>query len=322
MSFEKPVIGITMGDPAGIGPEILSKALRQDETAQMADFLIIGDRSVYDRYDGPVGKTLRFRDLQKIDPAQLVIGADNAYGGRAAYAYLQEAVRLLKSGEIQGLATAPLSKSAIMAAGIDNFTGHTEMLARAFDVSEYEMMFAGGPFKTIIATRHIPLRDVPQAVTADKLFSTIRLADKTLRSIFKISAPRIALCGINPHAGEGGKIGDDEKHAVIPAVERARREGINAEGPFAADTLFIPANAQNYDLVIAMYHDQGLAPIKALYFTQLVNLTIGLPFIRTSTAHGTAFNIAGQDRADPSSMIAAVRMAVELTEKRIDTGEQ
>ncbi len=310
-----PTIGITLGDPAGIGPEIIIKALSGDEWRDRARFVLIGDRWAYEYYGGRLPRGCEFLDLQGEAPRNFQPGQMSAGCGRAAYTYLMTSIRMIKQHTIDGLVTAPVSKQAIMESGQD-FPGHTEILAREFSIRRFEMMFVGGPFKTIVVTRHIPLAQVAEAVTLDDLLESIRLADRTLRDVFKIARPRIALCGINPHAGEGGRMGKEEGTRMVPAIEQARADGIDAAGPFGADTLFIPSNACHYDLIMAMYHDQGLAPIKAMYFTELVNFTIGLPFVRTSTAHGTAFDIAGKNKADPASMRAAIELAVDLTRKQ------
>lgn len=312
---QKPRIGITLGDPCGIGPEITAKALNDEHLQEMADFIIIGDKCVYDHYQKNSISDLTFHDFNTITNFTSPNNLTLEERGAAAYQYLQTGISLLKNGSIDSIVTAPVNKQAIIASGIKNFCGHTEMFAQAFNVKHVEMMFVGGPYKTIIATRHIPLKEITQALTSDSIFETIMLSHQCLKKTFKITNPKIAICGINPHAGEGGKIGTEDINIVTPAIEQAKQHHVTAAGPFAADTLFIPFNAEQYDLIIAMYHDQGLTPIKALYFTQLVNYTIGLPFIRTSTAHGTAENIVGQNKADPSSMRSAIELACELTER-------
>lgn len=312
----KPRIAITLGDPAGIGPEITAKALSKSSIAHLADFLLIGDRCVYTHYKKSIGRASSFLDLNTISHCPSPQRLSEKQRGTAAYAYLQKAIALLRAHDIDAVVTAPVNKNVIINAGFPHFTGHTEMFADAFHVTHVEMMFVGGPFKTIIATRHMPLHQVASSITIEGLLATIRLSHACLKKTFKIRRPHIALCGVNPHAGEHGKIGTEEMTCVRPAIEAANNEGMRVDGPLAADTVFIPSHAQKYDLIIAMYHDQGLAPIKALYFNQLVNLTIGLPFIRTSTAHGTAEDIAGLNCADPSSMIAAIRLACQLTPSR------
>jgi 4-hydroxythreonine-4-phosphate dehydrogenase len=193
------------------------------------------------------------------------------------------------------------------------FPGHTEYLARAFDAKRVGMMFVSNRLKTIIVTRHIPLRRVHLNVTTKNVFDTICLAEKALKQHFRIRRPKLAVCGLNPHAGEKGEIGDEEITQIIPAIRKAKQKNIIVTGPLPADTLFAPERSNKYDAIIAMYHDQGLIPIKTLYFSELVNLTVGLPFIRTSPAHGTAFDIAGKNKADPSSMAAAIKLAAELS---------
>ncbi|HSV44072.1 MAG TPA: 4-hydroxythreonine-4-phosphate dehydrogenase PdxA [Candidatus Bathyarchaeia archaeon] len=312
----RKTIGITLGDPCGIGPEITAKALSDPDIASQANFVLIGDKAVFQHYGKNWADSIRFDDLNEIQSYSGSKTIPIEKRGRAAYGYLQRSIELLKQNKIQGVVTAPVNKQAIIASGIRSFTGHTEMFAEAFGIKRVEMMFVGGPFKTIIATRHVPLHQVPEEISTEGLLTTIRLAHDCLANIFKIKKPRIAICGLNPHAGEGGKIGTEELTIINPAVAQAQQNHMTVEGPFAADTLFIPMNARRYDLIIAMYHDQGLAPIKALYFTQLVNYTIGLPFIRTSTAHGTAEDIVGQGIADPSSMIEAIKLACELTQPK------
>ena len=205
----RPKLGITLGDPAGIGAEITVKALRSERIRTLADFVIIGDHSVYMRDGGELAENIEFLDMRMIDPSQLQIGKTNAACGKAAYAYLRKAIDLLRSGTVDGLVTAPVSKEAIMLSG-EHFPGHTEVLADAFGIKDFEMMFAGGPFKTIIVTRHVPLKDVPKGITREKVLKSIELCDRTLRTLFKIPQPRIAVCGLNPHAGEGGKLGLEE----------------------------------------------------------------------------------------------------------------
>ncbi|MCK5179279.1 MAG: 4-hydroxythreonine-4-phosphate dehydrogenase PdxA, partial [Candidatus Omnitrophica bacterium] len=266
---------------------------------------------VYRKYCLNNYRNCSFVDLKSIQPKQWKIGKPNLASAKASLNALQEGVDLLKSKAIDGLVTAPLSKEPISRI-LPSFQGHTEFLADAFGIKNVGMMFVAGKVRTIIVTRHIPLNQVCKAVNPANIYDTIDLTHRALRNLFKIKKPVIGVCGVNPHAGEEGTMGREEITKVIPAIKKARRRKMNVEGPFAADTLFSPDIAHHYDAIVAMYHDQGLIPVKTLCFKELVNLTIGLPFIRTSPAHGTAFNIAGAHKADPSSMPAAIKLAVEL----------
>jgi len=208
--------------------------------------------------------------------------------------------------------TAPVCKETICRFK-PFFQGHTEFLSNAFGIKNVGMMFVAKNLRTILVTRHIPLGKVSKAINTQLVYETVSLANTTLKNQFRIKRPVIAVCGVNPHAGEGGTIGKEEINAVIPAIVKAKHNRINVQGPFAADTLFSPDISKRYDAVVAMYHDQGLIPVKTLYFTELVNLTVGLPFIRTSPAHGTAFDIAGKNRSNSSSMCEAIKLAVRLS---------
>ena len=283
-------IGITLGDPRGIGAEVTDKALSHANILKLADFKIIGHPQK------SFSLTLRS-------------------AGQLSLRYLQTAVELLKKNEINALVTAPVSKEAISLVD-PSFQGHTEFLADAFGVKNVGMLFVTDYLKTIIVTRHIPLNEVSKTINQKNIFLTIELTHNVLQKQFRIRQPRLAVCGLNPHAGEGGTIGKEEIEKIIPAIKNAQRKRMNVQGPFAADTLFTSDRIRSYDAVVAMYHDQGLIPIKTLAFRKAVNVTIGLPFIRTSPAHGTAFDIAGRNKADPSSMIEAIKLAVSLAKKR------
>lgn len=309
--YSPKTIGITIGDPLGIGPEVTAKALQRPDIRRLANFKVIGDEAFFKKYKFPKGPHCQWIGINKIHPFDFPFKDTRSESAAAAIAYLETAVGMLKDKTLDGLVTAPVSKEAIASLGIP-FNGHTEYLADNFNVKNFEMMFEAPDLRLIIATRHVPLQKVHEEISEEKILSTIRLAQTTLKKTFKIKKPRIVLCGLNPHAGEGGLLGDEERNMIIPAVERARKEGIQVFGPFAADTLFRPANFKKYDVFIAMYHDQGLAPLKAMYFDQLVNVTIGLPFIRTSPAHGTGFDIAGKNKADPSSMIEAIKFCAKF----------
>ena len=310
-------IGITLGDPAGIGPEVVARALASREAPGWGEVRVIGDARIYERYRRrwPARCPLRFEDLRSPGLDRLRPGRPSAQSAAASLGYLNAAIELLRAGTISALVTGPVSKEGIAGLGY-HFCGHTEYLAKAFQRRNFEMVFVSRRLRTLIVTRHIPLAQVSRALTKNKILRAIRLAHTALVNDFKISRPRLAVCGLNPHAGEGGRIGRDEQTKIIPAVAAAREEGIDVAGPFAADTLFVPSRVRSFDLIIAMYHDQGLIPVKTLDFADLVNLTIGLPFVRTSPAHGTAFDIAGTDQAVPGSMTAAIRLAAQLTRRR------
>ena len=284
----KRIIGITAGDPAGIGPEVTAKALKALPRRSHTEYCAIGGN----------------------DPG-VIPGRPNQKSARASLQAVDHAVQLLKTKKIHALVTAPLSKEGICSLGVD-FVGHTEYLADAFHCKKFAMMFVSPKLKTMIVTRHLPLKAVPKAINPRNIFEAIELMDQTLKNHFKIRRPVIAVCGLNPHAGEGGKLGTEEITVIIPTIQNARKKGINVIGPLAADTLFSPDLPHKYDAVVAMYHDQGLIPVKTLYFSHVVNLTVGLPFIRTSPAHGTAFDIAGKNKANPASMIEAIKLAVQL----------
>lgn len=299
-------IGITIGDPCGIGPEVTAKALRNPSVRKLARFKVIGDEVIFRKYKFPRAKNCELIAINKVHPFDFPFKDNHSEAAAAALAYLESAVGMLKDKKINGLVTAPVSKESIARLGIP-FNGHTEYLADNFGVSDFEMMFQAPTLRLIIATRHLPLRRVSEEISRQGILRTIHLGHTSLKKMFKIPKPRIVLCGLNPHAGESGHLGDEEQRLIIPAVEDAKAQGILVDGPLAADTIFRPANFKKYDLFIAMYHDQGLAPLKAMYFNKLVNVTIGLPFVRTSPAHGTGFDIAGKNKADPSSMIEAIK---------------
>jgi 4-hydroxythreonine-4-phosphate dehydrogenase len=284
----KPRIGITVGDPAGIGPEIAQKAASDPRVREVCEPVLYGPPA-----------SLRF--------TAGVVAAD---AGRAAYESICAAVRDAQTGLINGVATAPVNKLAFARAGLP-WKGHTDLLAHLTGSPRVAMMFWSEPLKVVLATVHVPLSEVPRCLTRERLDDVISLAAADVPR-FGVEHPRFALAGLNPHAGEEGLMGDEEARVLRPAVESARARGIAIEGPLPADTVFVRASRGQFDAVIACYHDQGLIPVKLLAFGQAVNVTLGLPIIRTSVDHGTAFDIAGQGKADPSSMIAATLLAAGL----------
>ncbi|MFT7538098.1 MAG: 4-hydroxythreonine-4-phosphate dehydrogenase [Lysobacterales bacterium] len=300
-------IGITLGDPAGIGAEVVAKALAKRATGINANFTIIGNQLLFDRYFKK-SKNITFKSLSS---RKHKAGKSTKYSGQESIEYLDQAIRLLKDKKIDRLVTAPICKEAICLTQ-PKFTGHTEYLADAFKSRNVGMFFVAPKLRVQIATRHIPLKDVPNALTQKLIQDNLNLMASTLKDLYGIKCPTIAVCGLNPHAGESGIIGDDEIKTIIPAINKVKGKGYKVLGPLPADTLFQTSKFDTFDAVLAMYHDQGLIPIKTLYFDELVNLTIGLPIIRTSPAHGTAFDIAGKDKANPASMNAAIKLAIGL----------
>jgi 4-hydroxythreonine-4-phosphate dehydrogenase len=317
-------LAITMGDPCGIGPEITARMFQKNLAAPA---FVIGDAGVMARIIKRLGlpvqvhaiaspKEARFEkgaiDVLSLSdlPADLPIGQIDARAGRAAYDYIAMAIDLALKGEIAGMVTAPIHKEALKAAGL-SYPGHTEILADHSKSQNYAMMLANDELRVILVTIHVALKDVPSLITRDKVLKTIRLADQACRA-YGIAKPRIAVAGLNPHAGEGGLFGTEEQLTILPAIEDARRLGFDVTGPFAGDTIFMRARKGEFDIVVAQYHDQGLIPVKYLGIDHGVNVTVGLPFIRTSVDHGTAFDIAGKGIADPSSLHYAFDQALRM----------
>jgi 4-phospho-D-threonate 3-dehydrogenase / 4-phospho-D-erythronate 3-dehydrogenase len=327
----RPIIGITMGDAAGIGPEVIVKALAVPEVYEISRPLVIGDvgrlrkasRVVGSKLsiravDGPEDAKYRLGEIDCVDlalvPDDLPFGKLSATAGHAAYKFIERAVQLAMAGRIDGICTAPLNKEALHAGG-HPFPGHTELLASLSGTPEVSMMLATPRMRVIHVTTHIGLLDAIEKIEPGLVERTIRRGyDALVRSGMK--RPRIAVCAINPHAGEGGLFGrGEEETKIIPGIEAARARGIDVEGPLPADTLFFRAGRGDFDLVVAMYHDQGHGPVKVLGLEAGVNITVGLPFVRTSVDHGTAFDIAGTGKADERSMVQAMRDAVALAPK-------
>jgi 4-hydroxythreonine-4-phosphate dehydrogenase len=286
-------IAITMGDPRGIGPEVICKALQNPKISSLANYILIGNR----RLLSPIAKKHAIIDLSYKSAAE------------GSLRFLDKGIELIKGGVADALVTAPLSKEAV-SEHVKNFCGHTEYLAQSFGVKQFDMMFVSDSVRLSLVTRHVPLANVPKLITTKAVLSSIELMHQTLKDKFKIPKPKIAVWGLNPHAGEAGLLGKEEIKSIIPAIKMAQKKGIKAHGPYPADTFF--CHDKGVDGIVAMYHDQGLTPIKGLYFKNLVNFTAGLPFIRTSPVHGTAWDIAGKNIADPSSMMASIELACKL----------
>ncbi|MBI3584363.1 MAG: 4-hydroxythreonine-4-phosphate dehydrogenase PdxA [Nitrospinae bacterium] len=314
-----PVIAITMGDPAGIGAEIILKALEKREIFKYSIPIIIGDKKFLKKTAdslniSPLPSNITIIDFKNI-PKKFIIGRPTRVSGKAAVEYIKSAVSLAKDKKVDAIVTAPISKEAIQMAGY-KYPGHTEMLAELTDTKNYAMMLTGKKIRVVLVTTHTAVKNVSRLITRKKILKAIRLTDSALKS-WGFLNPRIGVSALNPHGGEGGIFGDEEIKIIMPAINDARSEGIDVNGPFPADTLFTPSKRANFDAIVVMYHDQGLIPIKMSAFGKAVNITLGLPFIRTSVDHGTAYDIAGKNLADPSSLIEAVKLAAKLTKVNI-----
>jgi 4-hydroxythreonine-4-phosphate dehydrogenase len=311
-----PTVAITMGDPAGIGPEVVVKALAQPEVAARCHPLVVGDTERLREAAALCGVAAPAAVMQVGElPPGLAWGRLSPLCGEAAYRYIERAAALAIAGEVDAICTAPLNKEALHAAG-HRYPGHTELLAELTGTAEVSMMLTAPGLRVVHVTTHIGLLDAIERIEPGLVLRTIERADTTLRRA-GIAAPRLAVCGINPHAGERGLFGHGEEAAKIePAIAAARAAGIDAVGPLPADTLFFRARRGDFDCVVAMYHDQGHGPVKVLGLEAGVNITIGMPVVRTSVDHGTAFDIAGTGQADERSMLEALRQAVELATVR------
>ena len=322
----RPVIAITMGDPAGVGPEIILKALTAGGLPKKPGYVIIGDRGVLEktgRFLGSgcplisirsttetVGREERFFlfEASRLPAAQVKSGRPDTRWGKAALAYLRMGAQWALENQVQAVVTAPISKEVIQR--IDpGFTGHTEFFATRAGTRRFGMMLTGKRLKVSLVTIHCSMKETLRRLRTERILETIELTHRTLTHWFGIRDPAIAVAGLNPHAGEKGAFGTEEETIIAPAVQKASEQGLRVSGPHPADTLFYWAARGRYDAVVALYHDQGLIPLKLLHFDNAVNLTMGLPFIRTSVDHGTAFDIAGTGLAKADSLVAAVKMA-------------
>ncbi len=323
----KTRIGITTGDPAGIGPEVSLKAVFDLEVQSLCVPVLIGDGAILRRTAKEIGKLESFnpigtseKDLMRIDGALIRDCTESARGipqgkaspegGKAAAQYITIGTALAMEKKIRALVTAPICKESLGMAGI-KYAGHTEFLAALAGVTQVAMLFSSDPLKVALLTTHLSLKEAISHVQKDEISSKMHLISRGYAKLFQ-RTPRIALCALNPHGGESGMFGDEEKEEIIPAVEALKRSKIDVSGPFPSDTIFSRAMKGEFDLVVAHYHDQALIAVKSLDL-KAVNVTLGLPFVRTSPDHGTAFDIAGKNLADPSSMIEAIKVAVSLS---------
>ncbi|MBA3323155.1 MAG: 4-hydroxythreonine-4-phosphate dehydrogenase PdxA [Pyrinomonadaceae bacterium] len=325
---ERPRIGITMGDPSGIGPEVVLKAVAEESVLKVCLPVIIGDaqhlthtartlnlhcgyevirhdESLPEKLDGP---TIFHLDNIR---GQIEPGIESGVAGRAAGEYIEAAVELCAAGQVEAISTAPINKRALFLGGY-SFPGHTEFLAHLTHSPECAMAFVAANLRIVLISTHVPLADAIRLVQRERIERVVRLAERELKR-WGIRAPRLAVAALNPHGAEGGLFGVEESAEIVPAVEHCREvNGIDVSGPFSADTVFLRAARGEFDAVVACYHDQAMIPVKCLSFGEAVNVTLGLPFIRTSVDHGTAFDIAGRGVAEHSSMVAAIKLAAEL----------
>jgi len=316
---------ITMGDPCGIGPEVCLKALASGRLPGDAALTVVGSAAVLERTAGEVGLAFDLRAVEEpvqgagergvLDLVNFPLGLlsrrePSAESGRASLDYIEAAAREVLGGRADGLVTCPISKEAIGAAGSPH-PGHTEMLGE-LSGGKPVMLLVSGRLRVAFATTHLAFSEVPSLLTCEAIASTGRALAEGLKRFFAVEEPRIAVCALNPHAGDGGRFGDEEGRIVRPAVERLLAAGWNASGPYPSDTLFARALAGDFDGVVALYHDQGMIPIKLSGLGEVVNVTLGLPFVRTSPGHGTAYDIAGRGVADPASTVRAIRLAADM----------
>ena len=328
-----PLIGITMGDPAGIGPEIIVKALVDKDIYGLCRPIILGDPTVFSSSISKSGQKtslnviavpsearsrtgeMDLMDVSRLKAGQILPGKPTLEGGKAMMDYIIRAVDMTRKGEVDAMVTCPISKILMHQAGYV-YEGHTQLIASLTNTHDYVMMLAGERLRVALVTIHCPLKDVSALLDQERVYKTIIITAKALRNDIGFERPRLAVAALNPHNGESGLFGSEEEEIIGPAVSRARDEGCSVEGPFPADTLFHKAASGHFEAVVAMYHDQGLIPLKLLHFSDAVNVTLGLPIIRTSVDHGTAYDIAGKGQADESSLKAAITMAASMAKNR------
>ena len=333
---KKPIIGITMGDPSGIGPEIINKLFFDERALSICNPLILGDPTVLSKYNF---NSILIREIDSLNEAKFTPGTMNVLkisgvnladfvpgkptiaGGIAMVKYILTAVEMCVKGQIAAMVTCPLNKALMNKAGY-NYQGHTQLISHLTDTEDYAMMLAGEKLRVTLVTIHCALKDVPKKINQYNILKTIKITASALQKDFGIKHPRIAVAALNPHAGEEGLFGDEETLIIRPTVKKAIEQGYDVSGPLPADTLYPKAVSGDFDAVVNMYHDQGLIPLKLLYFNDGVNITLGLPIIRTSVDHGTAYDIAGKGIADHNSLVAAVMMASEIAKNRLKYSKQ
>lgn len=323
--MKKPIIGITIGDPAGIGPEVTLKALLNQKIHNLCHPLVIGDSRIIASYLPSFRKIssitqaqflypiIDVLDLKNISPTQINLGKPTRRSTKAAFDYIKTAVKLALEKKIDALVTAPISKKGLFLSGL-KWPGHTQMLKDLTKSKQVAMVFISPSFKIALLTTHIPLKEVPINVKKAEIVSLVKMIYK-YSFLFNLSEPKIGIAALNPHAGEDGFLGDEEEE-IVKAIKILQKEKINVSGPYPADTVFVKAKNKEIDFVIAMYHDQAMIPVKLLEWEKAVNVSLGLPFMRTSPAHGTAYDIAGKNKANPESMIEAIKLAAKLTRNK------
>ena len=313
---EKSLIGITMGDPGGIGPEVILKALTSPEIRAAANYVVIGSEKVLSNIsDRVLSDNISVLDLDNFTVNNALSHKPLPDSGKASVEYILKGLDLAINGKIDALVTAPISKEAIKLAGY-NYAGHTELLKEKTSVENVVMFMVGKGLRVSFVTTHLAVNEISGAINQENVFSTIQITATGLKTFFGIDQPKIAVCGLNPHCGDGDCFGTEERDVIVPAIERAQKMGINCHGPLSADTVFNKALNGEFDIVVVQFHDQGAIPIKMHAFDSGVNITLGIPVIRTSPTHGTAFDIAGKGIADPGSMIEAIKTAVMMKEAR------
>jgi 4-hydroxythreonine-4-phosphate dehydrogenase len=327
MNTTAPLVALTMGDPAGIGPEIVARTFADPRFRDENRAIVIGDAAILERAVKLLELSLRLNEISEPEeaafepgtvdvlaetdlPEDLPFGELDARAGDAAFRYVERATQLASAGRVAAVATAPLNKEAMHLAG-HKYPGHTEILAELTGTEDYAMMLVTDELKVIHVSTHVSLREAIERVRPDRELAVIRLAHKSLRKL-GVERPRVAVAGLNPHAGENGLFGTEDLERIAPAVEEAKEEGIDATGPWPPDTVMMRARRGSFDIVVVQYHDQGHIPVKLMGFDTGVNVTVGLPFFRTSVDHGTAFDIAGSGKADPASLRAALDLARTL----------
>ena len=330
---ELPLIAITMGDPAGVGPEIIMRVLSKADIHEYCRPVVLGDAFALSLAQEILSTELKINVVSMPWEAESVPGSVDVLAvsqlvrrdlqpghptveaGRAMAKYIVKAVEMTKKKVFAAMVTCPINKALLQSAGY-SYEGHTQLIAFLTNTDDYVMMLAGKILRVALVTIHCPIRQVPDALRVEGVYKTIAITSEALRKDFGCLNPYVAVAGLNPHCGEGGLFGSEEREIIAPAVSRAKQAGIRVEGPLPADTLFAKAASGRFDAVVAMYHDQGLIPLKMLHFSDAVNVTLGLPIIRTSVDHGTAYDIAGKGEANPSSLLAAVRMAAQMAQRR------